>query len=89
MAQTFVQVLAAALRARGTRRAFGVPGGGSSLDVIDAFAAEGIAFVLVHGETAGALMASVTAELGGAPGVVVTGVGPGAASAANGINVLN
>ena len=85
MARTFVQVLAAALRARGARRAFGVPGGGSSLDVIDAFAAEGIDFALVHGETAGALMAAVTAELGGAPGVVVTGVGPGAASAVNGV----
>ena len=83
--RTLVQGLAAALRARGVRRAFGVPGGGSSLDVIDALAAEGIAFVLTGGETSGALMAAVTAELGGAPGVVVTAVGPGAASAVNGI----
>ena len=85
MAQTLAQGLAAACRARGVRRAFGVPGGASSLDVIDALAAEGIDFVLTHGETAAALMAAVTAELGGAPGVVVTGVGPGAASAVNGI----
>ena len=85
MAQTLAQGLAAACRARGVRRAFGVPGGGSSLDVIDAFAADGIGFVLTHGETAAALMAAVTAELGAAPGVAVTGVGPGAASAVNGI----
>ena len=85
MVQTLAQGLAAACRARGVRRAFGVPGGASSLDVIDAFAAEGIDFVLTHGETAATLMAAVTAELGGAPGVAVTGVGPGAASAVNGI----
>ena len=88
MAQTLAQGLAAACKARGVRRAFGVPGGGSSLDVIDAFAADGIDFVLTHGETAAALMAAVTAELGApgsTPGVVVTGVGPGAASAVNGI----
>ena len=46
---------------------------------------ENIDFVLTHGETSATLMAAVTAELGGAPGVVVTGVGPGAASAVNGI----
>ena len=85
MAGTLAQGLATACRERGVRRAFGVPGGASSLDVIDAFAAEGIDFVLTHGETAATLMAAVTAELGGAPGVVVTGVGPGAASAVNGI----
>ncbi len=85
MAETLAQGLAVACRERGVRRAFGVPGGASSLDVIDAFAAEGIDFVLTHGETSATLMAAVTAELGGAPGVVVTGVGPGAASAVNGI----
>ena len=85
MTGTLAQGLAAACRERGVRRAFGVPGGASSLDVIDAFAAEGIDFVLTHGETSATLMAAVTAELGGAPGVVVTGVGPGAASAVNGI----
>ena len=85
MAGTLAQGLATACRERGVRRAFGVPGGASSLDVIDALAAEGIDFVLTHGETAATLMAAVTAELGGAPGVVLTGVGPGAASAVNGI----
>ena len=82
---TLAAGLAGALRARGTRRAFGVPGGGSSLDLIDALAERGIEFVLSHTETAAAIMAAVTAELSGAPGAVITGVGPGAASAANGV----
>ncbi len=75
----------AALARRGVQRMFGVPGGGSSLDIIDAGARAGIAFVLARTETAAAFMAAVTAELTGVPGVVLTGIGPGAASAVNGI----
>ena len=63
---------------------FGVPGGGSSLDLIDAGARNGIEFTLSQTETAGAIMAAVTGELTGTPGVVLTGVGPGAASVVNG-----
>jgi len=73
------------LSRRGVRRMFGVPGGGSSLDLIDAGARAGIDFVLTRTETAAAFMAAVTAELTGTPGVVITGIGPGAASAVNGI----
>ena len=75
----------AALCRRGVKRMFGIPGGGSSLDVIDAGARVGMDFVLARTETAAAFMAAVTAELSGAPGVVLTGIGPGAASAVNGI----
>lgn len=82
---TIAAGLAAALHSRGTRRAFGIPGGGSSLDLIDTFAEHGIEFVLTHTETAAAIMAAVTAEISGTPGVVITGVGPGAASVVNGI----
>ena len=82
---TVAEALADAFRARGVGRVFGVPGGGSSLDVIDAVEALGIPFVLAGTETAAAIMAAVTAELSGAPGVVITGLGPGAASAVNGI----
>ncbi len=53
--------------------------------MIDASAAAGIDFVLTRTENAAALMAAVTGEMSGAPGVVLTGVGPGAASAVNGI----
>ena len=55
------------------------------LDLIDAAADRGIEFVLCRTETAGAIMAAVTGELSGIPGVVLTGIGPGAASVVNGI----
>lgn len=82
---TLAETVARALAARGVRRMFGVPGGGSSLDLIDAAAREGIEFVLCRGETAAAIMAAVTGEITGVPGVVLTGIGPGAASVVNGI----
>ena len=77
--------LAAAFAESGVRRIFGVPGGGSSLDIIAAAGEHGIDFVLTGGETAAAIMAAVTGELGGAPGVVLTATGPGVLSAANGV----
>jgi acetolactate synthase-1/2/3 large subunit len=77
--------LAGRLRALGVARMFGVPGGGSSLDLIAAAERQGIAFVLCRTETGAALMAAVGAELSGAPGVVLTGIGPSAASAVNGV----
>jgi acetolactate synthase-1/2/3 large subunit len=64
---------------------FGVPGGGSSLDLIQAGADQDVDFVLARTETAAAIMAAVTAELTGAPGVVLTGLGPGAAAVTNGL----
>ena len=82
---TLAQALARALKARGVGRAFGVPGSGACLDVIAAAHDEGIDFVLTQSESAAAIMAAVTAELSGAPGVVITGLGPGVASAVNGI----
>ena len=82
---TLADALVQALARHGVRRMFGIPGGGSSLDVIEAGAGVGIDFVLARTETAAAIMAASTAEIGGAPGVVLTGIGPGAASAANGI----
>ncbi len=73
------------LKARGVSRMFGVPGGGSSLALIEAGSRHGVEFVLARSETAAAIMAAATAEITGAPGVVLTGIGPGAASAVNGI----
>lgn len=75
----------AAFKARGVARVFGVPGGDSSLDLIAAAGRQGIDFVLTRGETAAVLMAAVTAELTATPGVAITGIGPGAASAVNGV----
>jgi len=82
---TVAEQVVAALADAGTRRLFGVPGGGSSLDLIAAADAVGIDFVLTAGETAAAIMAAVTAELTGTPGAALTAMGPGALSALNGV----
>ena len=73
------------LRQKGLRRMFGVPGGGSSMDLIDAGRRAGVDFVLSRREDAGAIMAAVTAWLSGAPGLALATKGPGLTSAANGI----
>jgi acetolactate synthase-1/2/3 large subunit len=82
---TVANVLVEGLRRMGTPRVFGVPGGGSSLDLMDAARDAGLPFVLTHGETAACIMAAVTGELVGAPGAALAGLGPGAASAVNGV----
>jgi len=82
---TVASVIAARLAASGVQRAFGFPGGGSNLDLIEAFRAAGIEFVLTHTEVSAALMACAEAELTGVPGVVVVGNGPGLASVVNGV----
>ncbi len=82
--RTVADVLAGRLAAWGVERLFGIPGGGS-LHVIEAASRAGIPFVLTRTETAAAMMAAASAELTGRPSGAVTGVGPGLASAANGI----
>ena len=85
MAYTLAEAIAEELADRGVRRMFGIPGGGSNLELIEAAGRRGIGFVLTRTETAAAIMAAVTGELTGVPGVALTGVGPGATSAANGV----
>ncbi|WP_137124599.1 thiamine pyrophosphate-dependent enzyme [Roseomonas sp. HF4] len=82
---TAADALAAAFAAAGTRRIYGVPGGGSSLDLIAAAKARGIDFVLARHETSAVIMAATEAELSGAPGVALCTRGPGVGNAANGI----
>lgn len=81
----FAERLIAGLKQRGTRHLFGVPGGGSSLDLIEACGRQGVEFVLTRGETSAVLMAACSGELSGAPGAALVGVGPGAAAAVNGM----
>jgi acetolactate synthase-1/2/3 large subunit len=76
----------AAVAARGAKRIWGVPGGGSSLDLIAAAAPAGLSFVLCRHEGSAAMMAVADAELTGAPGIVLTTKGPGLSNAANGIS---
>ena len=76
--------LARALHAAGIRFAFGMPGG-EVVTFIDALQHAGIRFVLARNETAAAMMAAGASTLGGAPGLLVTTLGPGLANAVNGI----
>jgi acetolactate synthase I/II/III large subunit len=86
MAQRSVaQIIARVCAWHGVKRAYGVPGGGSSLDLIRAFAERGIEFVLMRTEAGAAMAAAASAEAGGHLGVVIATQGPGTASAANGI----
>jgi acetolactate synthase-1/2/3 large subunit len=77
--------LAGALRFAGADLIFGVPGGGTNLDMVGALEAAGCRFILTHTETAATIMAGVAAELTGRPSASVVTRGPGAASAVNGI----
>ena len=84
-ARTVAEALLAELARRGTRRIWGVPGGGSALDLLAAMECFGIRFVLARHEGAAAMGALAEAELTGAPGVVLTTLGPGVGNALNGL----
>ena len=80
-----VDALADVLREAGVARIHGVPGEGSTLDLVDAAAARGLDYVLTTHETAAAFMAAAEAELTGRPGVCLVTRGPGLTNAATGI----
>jgi len=82
---TVADLIARTCAQQGVTRAFGVPGGGSSLDLIDAFERHGIVFHLCRTETGATLMAAADAEIRHSFGVAITTQGPGAASAMNGL----
>ncbi len=82
---TVAQALARALASSGVKRIFGLPGGGSSLDLIDAAATQGIDFVLTKTENAAVMMAGASTEAGARLGVALMTKGPGVANGANGV----
>lgn len=84
MSHTVADVVIARLKEAGVQALFGMPGGGSNLDLIEAAGRAGLPFVLSHTETAGALMACAQAELTGRPGACLATIGPGVASLVNG-----
>jgi acetolactate synthase-1/2/3 large subunit len=81
----FIDWLVDRLHGEGTRFAFGVPGGGTSLDLIAAARRRDIQMVLTAREDAAVIMAGVAGILGDAPGLAFSTKGPGLTSAANGI----
>src|SRR5881296_1987026 len=74
---TCAETLAATLRDAGVERMYGLPGG-EILHFIEAARKAGIEFVLVRHEATAALMADVTGQMSGRPGVCVSTLGPGA-----------
>ena len=57
---------------------FGMPGGGSSIDLIEECTKKGLEFVLTQHETTAALMAIVYGQLTNTVGVSLSIMGPGA-----------
>ena len=82
---TFLDWFAARLRRAGLNRAFGVPGGGASLDLMEALRRHGVDTVITAREDAAVMMAGVSGVLAQGPGLAFTTKGPGLANAANGL----
>src|SRR4029434_3129377 len=78
-------LLIAGLRQAGVPRFFGVPGGGSNLELLEAARIQGLPFVLAHQEWAACILAAVTGELAGVPGAALSTLGPGVTASATGL----
>ena len=83
---TYADVVAGELAAAGIEYIFGVPGSLSSVELIEAASKRGIRYVLCSNESSAAVMAGVYGAMRNRPGVVSTGVGPGAMAAVHGIS---
>jgi acetolactate synthase-1/2/3 large subunit len=81
---TTVEAIAAFLAGAGVRRMYGVPGGGSTLDLIEAGRKRQLEFVLTPHEASAAIMASTEGDLLDRPGVCLAALGPGVANAVGG-----
>jgi len=81
---TVARAMAQRLRWAGVRYVFGHPGG-EVVDLIDGFASEGLEFVLTKHEATAGFMADAVGALGGAPGVCVGTLGPGATNLVTGV----
>src|SRR6266545_2219680 len=82
---TYADVVAATLAENGIEYIFGVPGSLSSVELIEAAAKRGIRYILTSNESSAAVMAGTYGVLRNRPGVVSTGVGPGAAAVVHGV----
>ena len=82
---SFVGWFSKRLKQAGLRRIFGVPGGGTSLDLMYAMHDQNVDSVLTAREDAAVIMAGVSGVLSHGPGVAFSTKGPGLASATNGM----
>jgi acetolactate synthase-1/2/3 large subunit len=81
---TNADAIAAVLAEAGIDRAFGLPGGEITV-LIEACRRAGVRFYLTGHEASAALMADVTGQITGRPGVCMATVGPGAMNLALGV----
>jgi acetolactate synthase-1/2/3 large subunit len=81
---TCADVLARTLVDAGITRIFGLPGG-EILDFIDAARRAGLEFILTRQESTASLMADVTGQISGRPGVCAATLGPGAVNMTLGV----
>jgi acetolactate synthase-1/2/3 large subunit len=82
---TIAQLLVHKLDRAGVKTIFGLPGGGSSLDVIAAAHDKSIEFVLTKTENGAVMMAGALSESTGVPGVALMTKGPGLTNSVNGV----
>jgi len=82
---TIADLIVTRLCEAGVTAIFGVPGGGSNLDLIEAAGRVSLPFVLTATETGGAIAALAQSEASGHLGACLTTLGPGVASVVNGI----
>src|ERR671912_545674 len=82
---TNADLIIGALGRAGVQRLFGMPGGGSTADLIEAARLGGLPFTLAQTESGSAFMAAAQAEISGAPAACIATLGPGAASLVNGV----
>ena len=81
---TCAEVLARTLVDAGITRIFGLPGG-EILDFMEAARRAGLAFLLTRHEATASLMADVTGQISGRPGVCAATLGPGAVNMTLGV----
>ncbi len=79
------QAVSKMLKGSGVKFMFGIPGGGSSADLINTSEDEGIPFILTQHETSAAIMAGVLGDVTGVPGICLSTLGPGALNLCNGL----
>lgn len=82
---TIAELLVHKLEQAGVKTIFGLPGGGSSLDIIAAAHERNIEFVLTKTENGAVMMAGARAESTGVPGVALMTKGPGLTNSVNGV----
>ena len=84
MSRTAAEAIAEGLAGAGCAHVFGMPGG-EVLVLLDALDRAGLSFTLARHENAAGFMAEGAWQATGAPGVLLTTIGPGLANAVNSI----